>query len=322
MRLRNFKNFDATKVASIETKMWEAYYHHNFLSLFILLLRLAHEQFKISYLHALKISYPSAIAAIHFRKNRGHEDKAFIANKLTQFYKSINDIVFNKFDYKKAGELEMEWWFVDRYGSPQDRRVALANSMASIYNIESSMLVEYADNRASAMELQDEAEKNKKEADWNEVNELLDISFKSLHRAINSSARVRAIIINDNKVLLMHRIKNNQEYWAFPGGGVEDGDKTLEDALKRECLEELGVHVLVGKLFMEKPSLAPDAMGQMEYFYECEILSGEVGTGTGPEFSNRDILKYGSYEVEWLPLDNIKDKNVYPLELRDKIYHQ
>jgi 8-oxo-dGTP pyrophosphatase MutT (NUDIX family) len=131
--------------------------------------------------------------------------------------------------------------------------------------------------------------------------------------------RVRAIIIEDKKVLLMHRVKNGQEYWAFPGGAVEESDTNQVDALKRECLEELGVEVLVGDLFIEKSSLAHDAIGQMEYFYNCKILRGEVGTGTGPEFSNRDIDKYGTYEVEWLQLNFIKDKNVYPLELRDKI---
>lgn len=131
--------------------------------------------------------------------------------------------------------------------------------------------------------------------------------------------RVRAIIIKDGNILLIHRIKNNHEYWAFPGGGLEDSDTSIEEALKRECLEELGVIVEVKDLFMEKPSLAPDAMGEMEYFYTCNILSGDVGTGTGLEFTDRDVEKYGSYEVVWLPLDSIKDKNVYPLELRDKL---
>lgn len=131
--------------------------------------------------------------------------------------------------------------------------------------------------------------------------------------------RVRAIIIEDGKVLLMHRIKGGQEYWVFPGGGVDDSDKNLEDALKRECLEELGVVVEVRELFMEKLSTIPSELGQMQYYYKCDILSGEVGTGTGPEFSDRDIEKYGSYEVVWLSLETIKDKTVYPLELRDKI---
>lgn len=131
--------------------------------------------------------------------------------------------------------------------------------------------------------------------------------------------RVRAIIVENNKVLLIHRVKNDLEYWAFPGGGVEEIDKTLEEGLKRECLEELGVEVKVENLFMEKASLAPNSLGDMEYFYNCKIIDGVVGTGTGPEFSGRDIEKYGSYEVEWLNIKDIGDKNVYPLDLRDKL---
>ena len=130
---------------------------------------------------------------------------------------------------------------------------------------------------------------------------------------------VRAIIIEDGKVLLMHRVKNEQEYWTFPGGGVDDTDINIEEALKRECLEELGVEVTVLDLFFKKPSLASKTMGRMELFYNCKIIGGIVGTGTGPEFNGRDVEKYGTYKVEWLSLEEIKNKIVYPLELRDKI---
>ena len=131
--------------------------------------------------------------------------------------------------------------------------------------------------------------------------------------------RVRAIIIEDGKVLLMHRIKNGLEYWAFPGGAIEEIDKTPREALKRECLEELGVDVEVGDFYMETKSRAPAVFGEIEHFYNCKIVGGVVGTGTGEEWSGRDIEKYGSYEVEWLALSLIKDKNVWPIEVRDKI---
>ncbi len=131
--------------------------------------------------------------------------------------------------------------------------------------------------------------------------------------------RVRAIIIEDGKVLLMHRIKNGLEYWAFPGGAIDGTDKDPEDALKRECKEELGVEVLVVDFYMETKSKAPTALGDIEHFYNCKIIGGVVGTGEGEEFTNRDIEKYGTYKVEWLPLNTIKDKNVWPIEVRDKI---
>lgn len=131
--------------------------------------------------------------------------------------------------------------------------------------------------------------------------------------------RVRAVIIKDEKVLLMHRFKNGHEYWVFPGGGVDDTDKSLEDSLKRECLEELGVDVKVGDLFMEKFYILDNFQGQIQYFYNCKIISGEVGTGTGPEWNGRDVEKYGTYEIIWISISELKDKIIYPFEVRDNI---
>jgi len=133
--------------------------------------------------------------------------------------------------------------------------------------------------------------------------------------------RVRAIIIEDGKVLLMHRVKAGNEYWAFPGGGVEDSDLTLEDGLKRECKEELGVDVEVKDLVMEEPSLAPKALGQVELFFNCKIVGGKVGTGGGPEFTDRDVEKFGTYKVEWISISDFENKNIYPYELRNKIFY-
>lgn len=146
-----------------------------------------------------------------------------------------------------------------------------------------------------------------------------DIELINKYQAEKTNKRVRAIIIEDGKVLLMHRIKNGQEYWVFPGGGVEETDNSIEDGLKRECLEELGIEVKVENLFMKKVFLPPDSVGHIQYFYNCKILRGKVGTGTGPEFRDRNIEKYGTYEVVWIPISELKDKTVYPFEVRDKI---
>src|ERR1700691_2897662 len=52
----------------------------------------------------------------------------------------------------------------------------------------------------------------------------------------------RGILIDDEgRLVLIKRTKPGQApYWASPGGGVEDSDATVEDALRRELAEELG----------------------------------------------------------------------------------
>ncbi len=53
--------------------------------------------------------------------------------------------------------------------------------------------------------------------------------------------RLEAVIINsENKLLLALHLKNGKSYWVLPGGHLKFGEK-LEDGLKRELSEELGL---------------------------------------------------------------------------------
>ncbi len=60
-----------------------------------------------------------------------------------------------------------------------------------------------------------------------------------------------AVIRRNGRVLLAQRPKNGLlgGLWEFPGGTLEDRDKDLQDCLKREIQEELGVDVRVGAPF-------------------------------------------------------------------------
>lgn len=48
---------------------------------------------------------------------------------------------------------------------------------------------------------------------------------------------VRALVMQNDKVLL---VKENEEWWALPGGGVDHGE-TIASTLTREVEEELDV---------------------------------------------------------------------------------
>ena len=51
----------------------------------------------------------------------------------------------------------------------------------------------------------------------------------------------RAILLDGDDLLLIKRTRPGQEpYWVSIGGGVEPEDATLEDAVRREVLEEIG----------------------------------------------------------------------------------
>lgn len=42
----------------------------------------------------------------------------------------------------------------------------------------------------------------------------------------------RGILIENSKILLIHRIKDNQEYYVVPGGGIEDGENYIKTVIR------------------------------------------------------------------------------------------
>lgn len=63
---------------------------------------------------------------------------------------------------------------------------------------------------------------------------------------------VAALIWDKDRFLICQRPKNKPRalFWEFVGGKVEHGE-TKEQALVRECQEELGITVAVGNVFEE-----------------------------------------------------------------------
>jgi len=89
-----------------------------------------------------------------------------------------------------------------------------------------------------------------------------------------SYIRIRAagILLHEGKLLLVRHEKGEMSYWLLPGGGVDFGE-TVEDGLKREFREEVGLEVRVGRLVMVHDSIPPDHHRQVLNLYflvECE----------------------------------------------------
>lgn len=123
--------------------------------------------------------------------------------------------------------------------------------------------------------------------------------------------RVAAVIIRDGEILLMRRIKNGQEYFVFPGGGVED-DETVEDAIVREIKEEFSIDIKVGK-----PLFQIENQGREEFYFLVKEFTGvpELG-GEEKERMNED----NQYYPIWKNLNEIKDlANLFPEEAKEKL---
>jgi 8-oxo-dGTP diphosphatase len=110
---------------------------------------------------------------------------------------------------------------------------------------------------------------------------------------------VGAAIVRDGAVLAARRSAPpaTAGRWEFPGGKLEPGE-TEPEGLVRECVEELGVTVGVGRLLGD----APLPTGALLRVYLAELVSGE------PEpLEDHDQLAWLRSDqlddVEWLAAD-------------------
>lgn len=85
---------------------------------------------------------------------------------------------------------------------------------------------------------------------------------------------VAALIREGKKFLICQRPAHKARglLWEFVGGKVEAGE-TDAQALERECMEELGIHIAVDSVFMELEHVYPDITTLLT-LYNARILSG------------------------------------------------
>lgn len=111
---------------------------------------------------------------------------------------------------------------------------------------------------------------------------------------------VAAIIMDSGRILAVQRAKGQfKDWWEFPGGKIENGEG-MEDALRREILEELVIHVKIENHF-----------DHVEFDYDCFHLSMDCfictivgGCLTLTEHKNARWLGYNELDgVNWLPAD-------------------
>ena len=137
------------------------------------------------------------------------------------------------------------------------------------------------------------------------------------NQSVGKKEKSRAIIIERGHILLIKRTKPGDIYWVFPGGGVEAGE-TPEQAVVRECFEELGLHVAVDDLYFQEQSTDPRTPDVVEFFYLCHITGGTLGDASGPEYQFGTHY-VGTYELVWVKISDLPQTELRPNSIRDKV---
>ena len=118
--------------------------------------------------------------------------------------------------------------------------------------------------------------------------------------------RATALVVRSENILMMHRIKNGEEYWVLPGGGVEANENSKE-AVLRELKEETNLTAnKVKELFDFSDEV------QRERIFLIEDAAGEeikIGDGTNEQKSNNEN---NQFHLVWLPIKKIPFTIIYP----------
>lgn len=115
--------------------------------------------------------------------------------------------------------------------------------------------------------------------------------------------RVCGICIENDKILLIKHVPSFKMpyFWLPPGGGIEVGE-SLENALKREFIEETGLEIAVNELlfvnqYIESPIHA------IEFFFRITIIGGNLLKGYDPELAeNQQIIN----EIKFLSFEELQ----------------
>ena len=112
---------------------------------------------------------------------------------------------------------------------------------------------------------------------------------------------VAALILDKDQFLICQRPANKARalLWEFVGGKVEQGE-TKEQALIRECKEELNIVLNVGDIFMEVVHEYPDITVHLTLF------NATIAEGV--------LQKLEHNNIKWITLAEIPNYNFCPAD--------
>ena len=125
----------------------------------------------------------------------------------------------------------------------------------------------------------------------------------------------KAVIIRDDQLLVVANHDADGTWYILPGGGQNYGE-TLPETLQRECEEEIGTQVEIGRLLWIREYIGPhhefaqtDHAHQIEFMFACQVPKDyEPRLGTLPDGNQ--------HGVAWLPLTELDRQRLYPARLK------
>ena len=124
--------------------------------------------------------------------------------------------------------------------------------------------------------------------------------------------RAGVIVYNPflDKILLIHRWKNGQEYFVIPSGTIELLEGPLETAL-REMKEEVNLNFSADQLHT---AFSFNNQGKEEYSFYTSLSTAETPLMQGEELERSSLQNI--YQPEWISLQELYNHNLRPKSLK------
>lgn len=110
------------------------------------------------------------------------------------------------------------------------------------------------------------------------------------------SSAARAIIIENDKILVMHRNKHGSEYFTLVGGRVNNNE-SLEQAASREVREETGLKITSSRLVFTEDHVAPY---NAQFIFLCEVAPHQsVAIQDSSEEGLMNTIGINTHQPKW-----------------------
>jgi hypothetical protein len=183
--------FDADRLATLETRMWKAYYRRQPARLFGWLLLGLREQTGVSWPRALAASLWLTKAAAGFSRAGGDYDR--FAPDIARGYRLLG--LPDDVDAIEVGRRELRWWVVRReigLAAGAAAGDAITALYAALYHLPEDVVAEAGRLRGQAAEVRDrgaaadpDGPTGAGRAYWPEVARLLQAAYRSLQAAVS-----------------------------------------------------------------------------------------------------------------------------------------
>ena len=174
---------DPDRIATAETRMWQAYYAGDLSKLHSEMVALLRAQFRLAPADSERIARSLSVAATKFAISGGNYEQVVLPD-LEVAYLQLRAVLKLSFDPREAARAELAWWVARRtpgLDDPQQIGKRIARLYAILYGRERPEFLEAGVLRAEASQLRDRRGMN---CDWAEVERLLRRSYRVLANAV------------------------------------------------------------------------------------------------------------------------------------------